>query len=112
MENIFELIKCYEFDVLGRNGTLAGRVELFQNIADRNEYRIVSYEKDLFRLRPSFPNTKETGDAVESDEGLLVSQTFPGGLSEDRTFRAETAEEANEILTVKLNGLFRHLKPE
>ena len=68
----YQLLRTVEIDLELGGETIAVRVELFRNRANRNRYRARLWRRDLFRLKPSFPQDDAGEPTLRADSELFV----------------------------------------
>lgn len=72
----FELIRTIETELTLASDVIEPiRIELFQDIADPTHFRCRLWERESFRLTPSFPQDKDGQPLEISDDEVLVERS-------------------------------------
>jgi hypothetical protein len=106
--SIFELIQTFEFEIEHDSKLIEGRVELFQNQETKTSFRVRTYERDLFRIKPTFPDAPNEPAPAASDETLTVTRGFPPSGNPLYCFEAENLESAVNMVLQQIEELYRH----
>ncbi|MCD6340154.1 MAG: hypothetical protein J7M29_12345 [Verrucomicrobia bacterium] len=97
VSKVFRLVETLEFDLEANGRVGPVRIELFQDSADEGRWRGRVWERDSYRLIPSFAEETEGEESSPSpetvDEELLVDYTWQLG-EEVEDFEAEDARQA------------------
>ena len=101
---IFRLLEVYEFDIrLGDDGWSV-RIELFQDVAGSNRFRARVSERELFRLRPTFPQDAAGNPEHTSDDAVLVERPLSHGTTPYPDFEAADRDEAIALVRQDVIG--------
>ena len=109
MKQVFELIKSFVFEFSNDQGTIRGKLELFQNIEDRRYFRFSTSEADMFSISPTFPRDGDSNPTRIADETIWVEQEFPGGKVRSNEFTAESVSEACKVALEQIELFEDHL---
>jgi hypothetical protein len=104
---IYELSKTFLVDVELKELTTF-TIEIYKNTEDQSKFRARIYEKELFRLTPSFPRDKEQAPKEESDDDLNVERHMPFMGFNYETFTANSLEQAQDIIIKGIRQFVAH----
>ncbi|MFQ6017092.1 MAG: hypothetical protein ACE5KF_02760 [Kiloniellaceae bacterium] len=103
---IFELMKIVEIDCAFGGQMVPVRIELYRDTENASRFRCRLWEREAFRLTPTFPQN-EAGQPTEiSDDEILAERS--GQLSKE--FDDFMAPDPETALTVVLNSLLERLE--
>lgn len=109
MRGIYTLVNTLDFEIKSDRETLQARLELFQSLDDQTCFRIVTYSKEMYRMRPSFLSTSEGESTEEFDETTWSEKTFPTDFLSVKEFQAKTLDEALHVTLAGIDELEQHL---
>jgi len=94
---IYELVKTFLVD-LDLGETITVTVQLYRNTEQPTTYRARLFEKELFRLTPTFPRDTKNRPKDLTDDNLNVERHIPFlGVDYDN-FTAKSIKQAQQIL--------------
>jgi len=104
---IYELAKKLIVDIeLNEPHTFT--VEIYINTDDQKQFRARIYEKELFRLTPSFPRDDDHNPKEESDDDLNVERHMPFMGFDYETFTAESIDDAQNMIISGIRKYVAH----
>lgn len=109
MKVIFELIKSFEFNISSDNGSIRGKIELFQDLENPERFRFSTSEAEVFQLIPTFPQNEEGQPLHISDELIWTERTFPTGNDSKKEFTAKDINEAIKIVLSQIELFYKHI---
>jgi hypothetical protein len=110
--SVFRLVDTVEVDLALAETTYTLRIELFQDTERADQYRARTWESELFRLVPSFPQD-EVGDPTdECDDVLFVQRAIPGGMVDHQPFCAPSREAALDSVLDDLRSFLAHVNAD
>jgi hypothetical protein len=114
--SIFELAKTVELDIhFNDEDAFTTRIELFRDTEQPNRFRCHVWERELFRLTPSFPRNDANVPAHVTDDHIMVERGIPHSeiasiLNE--TFEAPSVEAALNMVIEDLKKFLEHATGE
>lgn len=103
---VFEMVKTLELDCTLGDEVVTLRIELFQDRETKTRFRARVWERETFRLMPTFPQD-DTGAPLEiSDDDILAERSHH--LSED--FEDFSAADPDAALALVFNSLLERIE--
>lgn len=101
---LFRLVETVEVDLKLAETEYTLRIELFQDLARPDQFRARTWEAELFRLTPRYPEDEDGEPTDTTEDILLVERPIPGGMVDHEPFVAASAEAALETVLDDLRG--------
>jgi hypothetical protein len=92
---VFELKRTIEFDFQLGDDYFPMRVEVFQDIANPNQFRCRIWKLEFYRLQPSFP---QDNDGEPSDFSADEQVWFDWGHNLSNDYQLFTAKDSDDAL--------------
>jgi hypothetical protein len=110
--SIYELIKVIEVDIeLGEDAWTA-RIELFQDTERKDFFRCNVWERELFRLIPSFPRDENNEPAHFTDDAILVKRPIAHSKLDYKGFVAPDQDTALKMIIDDLKYFLEYVTGE
>ena len=112
---VFRLVDTFEVDLKLGELEYTLRVELFQDTERDDQFRARTWEAELSRLIPRYPEDEEGEPTETTEDTVMVERPIPGGMVDHEPFVAASREAALEAILDDLRGFLLDatgVKPE